>query len=93
MGYYLLQMDVILCVYLSKSNIHTLLIQKSIASSDYEIHCQRSIPLSSLCISENGRKEYIFGLDASGFSELLPNSVVLKDPADFMRIPMFSGKI
>lgn len=81
-------MDIVLCVYFTKTNIHTFIIQRSKASSDFEASCKRCMPLSSLCIGDHEEKKYVFGLSTLGFSELIPNSIILSDPTDFMRIPI-----
>lgn len=86
-------MDVVLCVYLTKTSIHTLLIEKSKASSDFEIRNKRCIPLSSICISNETKRDYIFGLDISGISELIKAGTNLSEPSDFMHIPISSGNV
>lgn len=84
-------MSVILCVYLSKSSIHTFLIRKSISSSNYEVCCRQTIPLSSLFIADNDNNRIVTGLDLSDLDSLFPNSVLLSDPSDYMRIPVITG--
>ena len=86
-------MSVVLCVYLNKSNIHTFLIQKSCSSSDYEVCCRKTIPLSSLFIADKERNRIVTGLDLTDLDILFPNSVVLSDPIDYMRIPIIPGII
>lgn len=85
---FLKKMGSILCVHLEESRIISLLVQKSESGIGYETHCERCIPLSSLCFLESGEQKFVFGFDTTHFADIIPNSCVLQSPEEFLQQPL-----
>ena len=85
-------MDIVLCVYLTPEHIHTAVIQKDSSSSVFEVRCRRSIPLLSMYYVDGEDEKYIFGFDATNFSDLIPGVTLLSTPSDFLRVPLDLSK-
>ena len=81
-------MESILCVHLEESRVVSLLVKKSESGIGYETHCERCIPLSSLCFMENGKQRFVFGFDTTHFADIIPNSCVLQSPEEFLQQPL-----
>lgn len=91
-------MESVLCICLGESHVTSMLIQKNECGTGYEAHCERRIPLSSLCFLDDGSLKFAFGIDSSNFTDIIPHFCVLRSLDDFLRPPLLfdeseSGRI
>ena len=81
-------MESVLCICLEESHVTSMLIQKNECGTGYEAHCERRIPLSSLCFLDDGSLKFAFGIDSSNFTDIIPHLCVLSSLDDFLRRPL-----
>ena len=91
-------MESVLCICLGESHVTSMLIQKNECGTGYEAHCERRIPLSSLCFVDEGSLKFAFGIDSSNFTDIIPHTCVLQSLDEFLRLPLLfdeneSGRI
>ena len=91
-------MESVLCICLGESHVTSMLIQKNECGTGYEAHCERRIPLSSLCFLDDGSLKFAFGIDSSNFTDIIPHFCVLRSLDEFLRRPLLfdeseSGRI